>query len=73
MDDKIKKMNEDIEDLRNCVLYCKNEIFEFKKNIEYLNKENERLKQHLLNRCFVYTDSEDTEDDHDYIDKITNN
>lgn len=80
------KIYEDITKLRGIVLFLKgqireiksdyinikNENYELKERVNYLDDELKKIKEKLYNKCFVYTDSEETEDEHDYIDKITN-
>jgi hypothetical protein len=63
---------EEVERIKKDYLNIRNENYELKGRVNYLDDELKKIKEKLYNKCFVYTDSEDTEDDHDYIDKITN-
>jgi hypothetical protein len=72
---KIEHYNNEIyliDDFETDLKILRNENFILKGRVNYLDDELKKIKEKLYNKCFVYTDSEDTEDDHDYIDKITN-
>jgi hypothetical protein len=58
-----------IDDFETDLKNLRNENFILKERVNYLDDELKKIKEKLYNKCFVYTDSEETEDEHDDNDK----